>query len=558
MSSTERFIWDDTNARRQQGRETIGCIKSSHLDLELEHDSAEAWVHAHTRLWYEHVVYTREAIKSRLLGLRDTAVQTKRLLRNQADLAASLTPFLSRRGRGRFQQHLEEHITIAVELVEAAAGVTSKDPKAVRERWNKNGEDIRNLLHLVQTSRVRELKNQGQYRAKNAWCPIKLLAYWQTHLDQTQAEAAALIAQNWEEANRQFDAAFAHMGEYGARLARGFVRLWPSADFGSVAATAATITTTTAAGIGNIFGGGNRKRPFFYGRNPTEYPPQPGDAANVEVVPATERATEARMQYPGNRTALAEAIRREPVAVVLHVKGSECNRGVGNPCYEARERVEDLADTMKDVVFIYNDVERQIKISDVYEYPTVHIYYRGQRTATYDGLESEATYREGIMHALGGGVSGDDMSGERVPGCLTDGDGLPDSIPQPAPGSAEDREIPPQQSDGLLYPVTDGQFEAIRGQYESVVVLYGSDQCKYTRKAKPKFARFAQEYIMDDDDDTRVAFVYWNVDIVAAPESDRSSSGNLKIPYYRLFKDNMATDRIDDIRRMERVVRRNL
>jgi len=564
----------NTGNNKKKQQELISCPSSSHADLEIGTDTVSSdhpWVHRHTRLWYEHVIYTREVVKSRLLNLSDEKVQTERLLRNQSDLVASLSAFLSTYNQNTYKDLLVEHITIAVELVDAASGQSTASVKDIRARWDANGVQIRDLLHKVQRNRVRFLQDRRAFGTKkNAWCPNKLLDNWKIHLDQTQAEAVALIGKDWKAANVQFDLALAHMGEYGVRLAKGFLFLWPENKKKLLLSSPsfAPSTSVSSSLVGNFFGGAGG-RGTFYARNPTEYPPDSADPGFVRYVPEGEMATETFLTYPADRRALMHVIRSEPVAVVLHVAGSQCVPG--GDCDEAARILSRLGAEMEDVVFIYNDVEKQVREPDVTEFPTIHVYRDGGVVAIFDGLQSEDTYRDAIMHAV---------EGDEEDGCLEEGDGTgagpgagannahqgegrpeegeqdvegeeegeeeEEEVGEEGEGEEEDiesayyrsfvsaengAEMVRKDDDGLYYPTTPAEMQSLRNTFKILVVIYGIPRCKYSRKGVSKMRRLGSRYRTDPD----VAFVYFNVGLLSVDSKDRDAKGYIRVPYYRLI-----------------------
>ena len=99
------------------------------------------------KLWEDHVTWTRLAIVTFAAegqpGFGPTAA---RLLQNQGDIGDAIKPFYGEAAGNVLTALLTDHITIAVELLQAAkSGDTSAFADA-QERWYANSDDIADFL----------------------------------------------------------------------------------------------------------------------------------------------------------------------------------------------------------------------------------------------------------------------------------------------------------------------------------------------------------------------------------------------------------------------------
>ncbi|MFS8479407.1 MAG: hypothetical protein FWJ93_10730 [Micromonosporaceae bacterium] len=131
------------------------------------------------KLWEDHVTWTRLAIVSfaaESAGFDETAA---RLLRNQADIGDAVKPFYGEKAGNQLTALLHDHITIAVELLQAAKADDGAAFEDARVRWYANSDDVADFLSA----------------ANPRWWPqADMRAAMRTHLDQTLAEAAHELA----------------------------------------------------------------------------------------------------------------------------------------------------------------------------------------------------------------------------------------------------------------------------------------------------------------------------------------------------------------------------
>jgi hypothetical protein len=164
------------------------------------------------RLWEDHVQWTRVYILDQTANLPSASFSAQRLLRNQSDIGNAIVPFYGQQAGDQLTSLLETHITGAVALISA---VESGDDAAIghaKDAWYANGNDIAIFLA----------------NANPNWRLADLELHMKIHLDQTLAEAAAHIAEQWSTDVTAFDAVEAHIRVMADILSDGIAKQFPS------------------------------------------------------------------------------------------------------------------------------------------------------------------------------------------------------------------------------------------------------------------------------------------------------------------------------------------
>jgi len=155
------------------GLVTPGGLSESALKL---HDGMR-------KLWADHVSWTRLFIVSALGGLPDKDATLQRLLKNQQEIGDALKPLYGDDAGTKLTALLRDHISIAGELVGAAAAGDSAKTDDATKRWNANADDLAKFLSKANPQ---------------AWpfdAARKMLG---DHLALTTEEVKARIAKDWD------------------------------------------------------------------------------------------------------------------------------------------------------------------------------------------------------------------------------------------------------------------------------------------------------------------------------------------------------------------------
>jgi hypothetical protein len=134
------------------------------------------------KLWEDHVTWTRVYIISAAADLGDQKVAADRLLRNQVDLGDAIKPFYGEAAGAKLTTLLEEHITIATELIAAAKAGEDAKKDAAAARWRRNADDISSFLSAANPEH---------------WPLADMKKMMHEHLDLTTEEVTARLTKNW-------------------------------------------------------------------------------------------------------------------------------------------------------------------------------------------------------------------------------------------------------------------------------------------------------------------------------------------------------------------------
>ncbi|WP_211244894.1 hypothetical protein [Intrasporangium oryzae] len=166
------------------------------------------------KLWEDHVTWTRLAIVTFADGSPGFPATAERLLSNQVDIGDAIKPFFGDSAGDRLTGLLHDHITIAVEILQAAKdGDTSAFDRA-SARWYANANDIADFLAAANP---------------RFWPDDVMRMDMKTHLDQTLAEAAAELHGQYASSVLQYEAVHAHILAMADMLSDGIIGRFRSA-----------------------------------------------------------------------------------------------------------------------------------------------------------------------------------------------------------------------------------------------------------------------------------------------------------------------------------------
>ena len=192
------------------------------VDDDVDHDhtvstprnAAQVAFHdAMRKLWEDHVTWTRLAIVTFAVDYEGFDATAARLLQNQVDIGDAIKPFYGDAAGAQLTALLHDHITIAVEILEAAkAGDTAAFNEA-NARWYANANDIADFLSAA----------NPQF-----WPNDMMRADMKTHLDQTLTEAAHELEGKYAESVADYEHIHAHILAMADVLSSGIIGQFPS------------------------------------------------------------------------------------------------------------------------------------------------------------------------------------------------------------------------------------------------------------------------------------------------------------------------------------------
>jgi hypothetical protein len=183
--------------------ETISTITPQRLVL---HDEMR-------RLWEDHITWTRLAIVTFAADSKGFPSTAERLLRNQEDIGDAIKPFYGDAAGNRLTALLHDHITIAVEVLQAAKAGDAGAFAEANARWYANADDIADFLAAANPK---------------SWPQKVMRADMKTHLDQTLAEAAHELGGDYAASVADYEAVHAHILAMADMLSTGIIAQFPN------------------------------------------------------------------------------------------------------------------------------------------------------------------------------------------------------------------------------------------------------------------------------------------------------------------------------------------
>lgn len=163
------------------------------------------------KVWEDHVTWTRNYIVSALAGLDDASAVAQRLLKNQEDIGAAITPYYGEAAGKKLTELLRAHILIAVDVVSAAKAGNAEQLTSAQQKWRGNGEDIAAFLS----------------GANPHWAKEATRSMLRQHLTFTTNEVVARLRGDWAGDIKAYDDGHVHMLMFADALADGIAKQFP-------------------------------------------------------------------------------------------------------------------------------------------------------------------------------------------------------------------------------------------------------------------------------------------------------------------------------------------
>jgi hypothetical protein len=165
------------------------------------------------KLWEDHITWTRLAIVTFADGSSGFPATADRLLQNQRDIGDAIAPFYGQAAGDQLTALLHDHITIAVEVLQAAKTGDTAAFDAALTRWYTNGNDIADFLSAANPE---------------SWPDALMRADMKTHLDQTLAEAAHELHGQYASSVSDYEAIHTHILMMADQLSTGIIAQFPA------------------------------------------------------------------------------------------------------------------------------------------------------------------------------------------------------------------------------------------------------------------------------------------------------------------------------------------
>jgi hypothetical protein len=165
------------------------------------------------KLWEDHVTWTRLAIVTFADGSAGFPATATRLLDNQTDIGNAIVPFFGAADGAQLSSLLHDHITIAVELLQAAKSGDTAAFNDADTRWYANANDIADFLNRINP---------------RFWPDAQMREDMKVHLDQTLAEASDELGGNYTASVADYEAIHLHILAMADMLSNGIIDRFPS------------------------------------------------------------------------------------------------------------------------------------------------------------------------------------------------------------------------------------------------------------------------------------------------------------------------------------------
>ena len=199
------------------GRATTAHADSMHMNMSPATTQRAIALRTGMRaLWEDHVYWTRMAVISLTENLPDTKATVARLLQNQAQSGAAITPYYGAAASQKLASLLRQHILIAADLVAAAKSGDTSAVSHQQARWRANADQIAAFLSSANP---------------NNWKRGALKGMLYEHLGLTTNEVVDRLQHRWAASVRVADQINSQALEMADMLTAGIVAQFP-AKFG--------------------------------------------------------------------------------------------------------------------------------------------------------------------------------------------------------------------------------------------------------------------------------------------------------------------------------------
>lgn len=164
------------------------------------------------KLWEDHITWTRLYIVSAVADLPDKKVIADRLLKNQADIANAVRPFYGDAAAKKLHGLLNDHILIAVDIIDGGKAGDARKQAEAQKRWIANANEIAELLSGA--------------NPKN-WPVEEMKRMMTDHLSVTTAEVVARLTKDWAGDVAAYDRVHEQILHMADMLSSGIIKQFP-------------------------------------------------------------------------------------------------------------------------------------------------------------------------------------------------------------------------------------------------------------------------------------------------------------------------------------------
>lgn len=191
--------WAIASSNFQAGKKIFKSEKSIELGRHMR------------KLWEDHITWTRMYLVSAAYGNSDTDNVAARLLKNQEDIGNAIKPYYGNTAGNTLTQLLKEHITTAVEVVNAVRADDQTALNTANDKWYANANTIADFLS----------------KANPNWPGNQLRTMLKEHLDLTKQEAVDILGNNFDAGIADYDKVHNQILRMADTLSEGIIKQFP-------------------------------------------------------------------------------------------------------------------------------------------------------------------------------------------------------------------------------------------------------------------------------------------------------------------------------------------
>jgi hypothetical protein len=186
--------------------------RGSHAQPRRSTDAQAEFHDAMRKLWEDHVTWTRLFIVSAVADLPDLQVTTERLLANQVDIGNAVKPYYGEEAGNQLTVLLQEHITTAAAIVDAAKRGDTEAVNTASASWYDNADRVARFLNDA---------NPDEWKLGEAKSMMR------EHLDLTLDEAVAQLSGDYAGSVALYDEIHVQILGMADMLSGGIVAQFP-------------------------------------------------------------------------------------------------------------------------------------------------------------------------------------------------------------------------------------------------------------------------------------------------------------------------------------------
>jgi hypothetical protein len=163
------------------------------------------------KVWIEHAIWTRNYLYSSILELENKEPTLARLLENQEDISAVITPYYGEAAGKRLTELLKEHIAIGGTVINALKTDNQAEFEKHNKSWYRNADDIAQLLSSANPN----------------WNRSDLQKMLHLHLEDVTTNTKLIMNKDWSKEIKAFDHGELHLILIADTLTEGILKQFP-------------------------------------------------------------------------------------------------------------------------------------------------------------------------------------------------------------------------------------------------------------------------------------------------------------------------------------------